>query len=197
MCVVKRTASLPAGVLFIAKASGLLAKRAVSKSVVSSYLSAVNQKLLFARQLLSQAGSKSNQQQGAAVTQSVAVQLHQAWLWHCRCVADTYKLKELDSVECANTLVDLLAEQGKTPGEATELQNLQNDPNSWLNELLKAHRYIYQLPTIRKAEMDVDRLPMVSLDAPEVVDWSLERAQLWLKNMQEVVERQREMMVEF
>jgi hypothetical protein len=146
---------------------------------------------------MSQAGTKSNQQQGAAVTQSVAVQLHQAWLWHCRCVADTYKLKELDSVECANTLVDLLAEQGKTPGEATELQNLQNDPNSWLNELLKAHRYIYQLPTIRKAEMDVDRLPIFSLDAPEVVDWSLERAQLWLSSMQELVDRQREMMVEF
>jgi len=45
--------------------------------------------------------------------------------------------------------------------------------------------------------MDVDRLPMISLDAPEAVDWSLERAELWLSNMQELVERQREMMVEF
>jgi hypothetical protein len=169
--------------------------------VVSSYLSAVNQKLLFARQLLAQAkaqaGTKKAQQQGTVLTQSVAVQLHQAWLWHCRSVAETYKLQELDSINCANTLVELLAAQGKTPGEATELQNLQNDPQSWLSELLKAHHYIYQLPTIRKAEMDVDRLPIFSLDAPEVVDWSLERAQLWLKNMQELVERQREMMVEF
>ena len=168
--------------------------------MLSTYLSAVNQKLLFSRQLLSQAeaaGTKKAQQQGAALTQSVAVQLHQAWLWHCRNVAETYKLQELDSVNCANTLVELLAGQGKTPGEATELQNLQNDPQSWVSELLKAHHYIYQLPTIRKAEMDVDRLPMISLDAPEVVDWSLERAQLWLSSMQELVERQREMMVEF
>jgi len=90
-----------------------------------------------------------------------------------------------------------LAAQGKTPGEATELQNLQNDPHSWLSELLKAHHYIYRLPTVRKAEMDVDRLPMISLDAPEAVDWSLERAELWLSNMQELVDRQREMMVEF
>jgi len=175
----------------------LLLKRVASKPVVSSYLSAVNQKLLFARQLLSQASAQKNQQQGAVFTQSVAVQLHQAWLWHCRCVAETYKLQELDSVNCGNTLVELLAAQGKTPGEATELQNLQNDPQSWLSELLKAHHHIYQLPTIRKAEMDVDRLPIFSLDAPAVVDWSLERAQLWLKNMQELVERQREMMVEF
>ena len=176
----------------------MLAKRAVSKPVVSSYLSAVNQKLLFARQLLSQASAKKNHhQQDAVFAQSVAVQLHQAWLWHCRSVGETYKLQELDAVGCANTLVELLAEQGKTPGEATELQNLQNDPQSWLSELLKAHSNIYKLPTIRKAEMDVDRLPMIALDAPDVIDWSLEPAQLWLDNMQEVVERQREMMVEF
>jgi hypothetical protein len=175
----------------------LLLKRVASKPVLSSYLSAVNQKLLFARQLLSRADAKKNQQQDTVLTQSVAVQLHQAWLWHCRNVAETYKLQELDSVNCANTLAELLAGQGKTPSEATELQNLQNDPRSWLSELLKAHHYIYQLPTIRRAEMDVDRLPIFSLDAPEVVDWSLERAQLWLNNMQELVERQREMMVEF
>ena len=165
--------------------------------MLSSYLSAVNQKLLFARQLLAQADSKTGQQQGTALAQSVAVQLNQAWLWHCRNVAETYKLQELDLVVCANTLVELLAAQGKTPGEATELQNLQNNPDSWLCELLKAHQYIYRLPTIRKAEMDVDRLPMIAVDAPEVVDWSLERAEIWLSRMQEVVERQREMMVEF
>jgi hypothetical protein len=182
---------------FITTESGLLQKKVASKAVVTTYLSAVNQKLLFARQLLSQAETKKGQQQATALSQSVAVQLHQAWLWHCRNVAETYKLQELDSVDCANTLVDLLAGQGKTPGEATELQNLQSDPQSWLSELLKAHRHIYLLPTIRKAEMDVDRLPIFALDAPETVDWSIERAQLWLSRMQELVERQREMMVEF
>ena len=169
--------------------------------MLSSYLSAVNQKLLFARQLLSQSDSKKGRQQSTAlyqsIAQSVAVQLHQAWLWHCRNVAESYKLQELDGVVCANTLVELLAAQGKTPGEATELQNLQNDPDSWLSGLLKAHQYIYKLPTVRKAEMDVDRLPLIAVDAPEVVDWSIERAEIWLINMQELVERQREMMIEF
>lgn len=171
--------------------------------MVSTYLSAVNQKLLFARQLLTGVSlidanaGKSSAQHSTALTQSVAVQLHQAWLWHCRNVAETYKLQELEAVECADTLVELLAEQGKTPGEATELQNLQNDPSSWVSELLKAHRYIYLLPTIRKAEMDVDRLPLIAVDAPDVVDWRVERAHLWLRKMHELVERQREMMVEF
>jgi hypothetical protein len=171
--------------------------------VVTTYLSAVNQKLLFARLLLTRVSqadtnaAKSTAQHSTALTQSVAVQLHQAWLWHCRNIAETYKLQDLDAIDCADTLVQLLAEQGKAPGEATELQNLQNDPHSWLSELLKAHSHIYLLPTIRKAEMDVDRLPLIAVDAPDVVDWSIERAHLWLSKMQELVERHREMMVEF
>ena len=185
----------------ISKLSAPGLEKAVNKPVRSSYLSAVNQKLLFARQLLSQSDSKKSRQQSTApfqsIAQSVAVQLHLSWLWHCRNVAESYKLQELDGVVCANTLVELLAAQGKTPGEATELQNLQNDPDSWLSGLLKAHQYIYKLPTVRKAEMDVDRLPLIAVDAPEVVDWSIERAEIWLINMQELVERQREMMIEF
>ena len=167
----------------------------------SSYLSAVNQKLLFSRQLIALFEQSQNprvkQSAGAAVAQSVTVQLHQAWLWHCRDVASSYKLKEIDLVDSAESLVALLAEQGKTPGEATELQNLQGDPVSWVSDMLKASGSLYRLPIIRKAEMDVDRLPMIALDAPEVVDWSVERATAWLDSMQELVNRQREMMVEF
>lgn len=165
--------------------------------MVTAYLSAVNQKLLFARQLLSRTDDKKSRQQGAAIAQSVAVQLYQAWLWHCRNIAENYKLQQVEAVDSANSLVDLLAEQGKTPGEATELQTLQNDPDSWVNDLLNAHRCLYQLPTIRKAEMDVNRLPVIAVDAPDQVDWSIERANHWYSRMQELVERHREMMVEF
>ena len=70
--------------------------------MVSTYISAVNQKLLFARQLLEMVGSAGinsvSSHQAAAVTQSVVVQLHQAWLWHCRNVAESYKLKEVELV---------------------------------------------------------------------------------------------------
>lgn len=165
--------------------------------MVTAYLSAVNQKLLFARQLLSRSDDKKSQQQAAAIAQSVAVQLYQAWHWHCRNIAENYKLQQVDAVDSANSLVTLLAEQGKTPGEATEMQTLENDPHSWLNELLNAHRCVYQLPTIRKAEMDMDRLPVIAVGVPDQVDWSLESARLWYNRMQELIERHREMMVEF
>ena len=94
--------------------------------MVSTYISAVNQKLLFARQLLQMVESAGitsvSSHQAAAVTQSVVVQLHQAWLWHCRNVAESYKLKEVELVTDGDSLVALLAQQNKCPGEATELQ---------------------------------------------------------------------------
>ncbi len=166
---------------------------------MSTYISAVNQKLLFARQLLRMlnATGSTSSHEIAATAQSVAVQLHQAWLWHCRNIAEGYKLQDLQSVTDGDSLVAQLAKQGKCPGEATELQALQQDPGSWLSELLLAYQNIYLLPVVRKAEMDVDRLPMIALDGPVVVEWSVERAQLWLQSLQELIDRQREMMIEF
>jgi hypothetical protein len=45
--------------------------------------------------------------------------------------------------------------------------------------------------------MDVDRLPMIALDGPVVVEWSVERAQVWLQSLEELIDRHREMMIEF
>ena len=82
------------------------------------------------------------------------------------------------------------------------MQALVADNGSWVAELLNAQTQVYELPVIRKAEMDVDRLPMIAVDATnaegaKLVEWTLERAQLWLNQLQELVERQRDMMVEF
>jgi hypothetical protein len=167
---------------------------------MSTHISAVNQKLLFARQLLrglDRDSSSASSHLIAATAQSVAVQLHQAWLWHCRNIAEGYKLRDLESVIDGDSLVAQLAKQGKCPGEATELQSLQQDSGSWLSELLTAHQNIYLLPVVRKAEIDVDRLPMIALDGPAVVEWSVERAHIWLQALQELIDRHREMMIEF
>lgn len=167
---------------------------------MSTHISAVNQKLVFARQLLRMldaTGSSATSHQVAVTAQSVAVQLHQAWLWHCRNVAEGYKLRDVESVTDGDTLVAQLAVQGKCPGEAVELQTLQHDSASWLSGLLRAHKDIYLLPVVRKAEMDADRLPMISLDGPAVVEWSVAAAQLWLHSMEELIDRHREMMIEF
>ena len=190
---------------------GLQRKRAVINPVaLSVYLSAVNQKLLFARQLIALLDSGKSSRQGAfkdshqveAIAQSVAVQLYQAWHFHLRDIASNYKLASPDDVTSAEILVEMLAAEDKCPAEATEMQALVADSESWVAELFNAQAQVYELPVIRKAEMDVDRLPMIAVDATnaegaKLVEWTLERAQLWLTQLQELVERQRDMMVEF
>jgi hypothetical protein len=177
---------------------------------LSVYLSAVNQKLLFAKQLIALLDSAKSSRQGAfkdshqveAIAQSVAVQLYQAWHFHLRDIASNYKLASPDDVTSAEILVEMLAAEDKCPAEATEMQALVADSESWVAELFNAQAQVYELPVIRKAEMDVDRLPMIAVDATnaegaKLVDWTLERAQLWLTQLQELVDRQRDMMVEF
>ncbi|MBT5577391.1 MAG: hypothetical protein HN817_07780 [Porticoccaceae bacterium] len=175
---------------------------------VSVYLSAVNQKLLFAKQLLAmtasiklsaRAGLKDSHQV-SAICQSVALQLYQAWHWHLLDIASNYKLPDPQLATGADKLVSLLEQAGKCPAEATEMQNLADDKSSWAVELFSAHAGLYELPSIRKAEMDADRLPMIAVgtvDERNSVDWRLETAENWLAQMQELVERQRDMMVEF
>ena len=68
--------------------------------------------------------------------------------------------------------------------------------------MLYAYSQLSSLPIIRKAQMDTDRLPMLSLDDAsnakrKAVDWELELALHWSKQMNELVERHRDMMIEF
>ena len=65
-----------------------------------------------------------------------------------------------------------------------------------------AYSQLADLPEIRKAEMDVDRLPVLALESglgggKKIVDWNLSTAKNWSKQMVELVDRQREMMIEF
>ena len=168
---------------------------------LSTYLSAVNQKCLFATQLLASANEK-NSHQTEAVAQSVALQLYQAWHWHLCDIASSYKVPDADRVTDAESLIEMLEAMGKCPAEALEMRCLLADRDSWAAQLLTAHSQLYQLPLIRKAEMDADRLPIIAVDAlaadgEQRVEWRLESARKWLESMRELIERHRDMMVEF
>ena len=84
---------------------------------LSTYLSAVNQKCLFATQLLASANEK-NSHQTEAVAQSVALQLYQAWHWHLCDIASSYKVPDADRVTDAESLIEMLEAMGKCPAEA-------------------------------------------------------------------------------
>lgn len=167
-----------------------------------SYLAAVNQKLLFAKRLikLTETGTEVRDKHfSKALAQSVVLQLYHAWAWHLQDVASNYKVQDPSAVNSIEQLVQLLKADGKAPAEATELHNLALSKDSWLYHLLAAYQQLFLLPEIRKAEMDIDRLPLLSLDASDsgIVDWGILEAVDWTQKMIELVDRQREMMIEF
>ena len=192
---------------FIPKVNGLLQKNlAVSSVSACSYLAAVNQKLLFAKKLTqlvdSAQGSVNDRHVQAVIAQSIATQLFYAWNWHIKDVASNYKVKDPSAIKSVDDLVEILKADGKEPGEATELKNLFDSPTSWVRDLVDAYSQLADLPEIRKAEMDVDRLPVLALETglgggKKIVDWNLSTAENWSKQMVELVDRQREMMIEF
>ena len=171
-----------------------------------SYLSAVNQKLLFAKKLIKLIDSNSAAIQDrhlrVATAQSITLHLGQAWSWHLQDVATNYKVKDPSIVNSVDDLEKSLLDEGKQPAESTELKQLFYSTNTWANNMLYAYSQLSSLPAIRKAEMDSDRLPMLSLDDAsdsqrKAADWDLTEAISWSKQMNELVERHRDMMIEF
>ena len=171
-----------------------------------SYLSAVNQKLLFAKKLIklidSNAVASQDRHMQVALAQSVTLHLGQAWAWHLQDVASNYKVKDASIINSVDDLEQSLLADGKQPAESTELKQLFYTDGSWANNMLYAFCQLSDLPIIRKAEMDSDRLPMLSLDDAsnsrrKAVDWDLAEAMDWSKKMNEIVERHRDMMIEF
>ena len=170
------------------------------------YLSAVNQKLLFAKKLIKLIDSNSVASQDrhmrVALAQSITLHLGQAWAWHLQDVASNYKVKDASIINSVDDLEQSLLADGKQPAESTELKQLFYSDESWANNMLYAFSQLSDLPIIRKAEMDSDRLPMLSLDDAsnsrrKAVDWDLTEAMDWSKKMNELVERHRDMMIEF
>jgi hypothetical protein len=171
-----------------------------------SYLSAVNQKLLFAKKLIKLIDSNStashDRHMRVALAQSITLHLGQAWAWHLQDVATNYKVKDPSIISSVDDLEQSLLDDGKQPAESTELKQLFNSNDSWANHMLFAYSQLSSLPVIRKSEMDSDRLPMLSLDDAsnsqrKAVDWNLTEAMDWSKQMNELVERHRDMMIEF
>ncbi|MGB2106190.1 MAG: DUF6586 family protein [Porticoccaceae bacterium] len=171
-----------------------------------SYLSAVNQKLLFAKKLIklidSNSAASQDRHMRAALAQSITLHLGQAWSWHLQDVATNYKVKDPAIINSVDDLEQSLMDDGKQPAESTELKQLFYSNDSWANHMLYAYSQLSSLPVIRKAEMDSDRLPMLSLDDAsnsqrKAVDWNLTEAMDWSKQMNELVERHRDMMIEF
>lgn len=166
---------------------------------MSAYLSAVNRKRLYAALLLELGEQEEQRHRQQALLQGAVLHLRCAFEFYLMEMADTYQCADPDTVSDVSTLVDALAALDKAPAESREIQHLATTPGSWLYRLLDCHAALVRISDIPAArgEEHEGLIPAVSTVRRE--DWSLLESDdlaRWVGAFDEMVERQRQFMVE-
>lgn len=186
---------------------------------MNPYLSAVNQKLFFCNLLLKQgvkgepeksssvqSNVQSSTQLEEALCQSALYQLEAAYGQYLREIAATYQFKSPETVSSAESLATALFSINKHPAEAQEILSLLEQKNSWLSQLLNAHKSLSsissQLATPSASNSAVsgsNNSPIAVVEVKQLDDidtLGYELLMNWHKAFVEMVNRHREMMVE-
>lgn len=96
---------------------------------------------------------------------------------------------ESDSLQ---VIADSLESQGRASIEVKELQQLSEEPCSWLSQLLQAWAQLVSAPSNTKDKLDSPNLiPLHNLAASELVTISDEVLLQWHASLSELVRRQR------
>lgn len=160
---------------------------------MSSPLSRVNQKLYFARLLLTEMAGEKDPRRQQLVAESLLFQLRLAYHFHLGHVAASYQCADSGAVASAGDLVRALEALDKSPAEAREIETLAATRGSWLNGLLAAWEQAFSPPDSAGAASGEGLIPVT-----QVVVEALDQETLgaWLRALTELVERHREVMVE-
>lgn len=170
---------------------------------MNPYLSAVNQKLFFCNLLLKQGTGGEPEKPLAvqleqALCQSALYQLEAAYGYYLQEIAATYQFKSPETVSSVESLADSLSSINKHPAEAQEIQSLLEQKNTWLSQLLSAHKRLSTISSqAEKSSVSNSPIAIVEvkqLDNVETLDYDLLGS--WHKSFVEMVNRHREMMVE-
>jgi len=174
---------------------------------MNPYLSAVNQKLFFCNLLLKQgAGGKPekplsvqlNVQLEQALCQSALYQLEAAFGYYLQEIAATYQFKSPETVRSVESLADSLSSINKHPAEAQEIQSLLEQKDTWLTQLLNAHKRLSTVSSESEKSL-VSNSPIAIVEVKQVddvQDLDYDLLSDWHKSFVEMVNRHREMMVE-
>ncbi len=166
---------------------------------MDSYTSAVNQKLLFASLLHKQmAGAGDNRHLKAALGQGAVFHLVHAYRHHLREVAAGYQCPQPPSMDGAGDLLAALGAMDKWPGEAREMQHLEEEAGSWLNSLLASFAGFGEVEAGGGAGPEQEGLIATrqASDRDSLPDLTPAVVAGWLEALRELVERHREVMFE-
>jgi len=173
-----------------------------------SYRALVSQHLSSARLVLAQLSAQANTSQALqrALEHSALHLLHSVYLCQLRVIADNYHCADVAAICDIQTLQQVLAGADMPAPEAAEIEVLVVE--GWLGELLKAHRQLCLPPT--SAQTPAVAMPTTSrsdialrdegpedLEGPEDRPLNVKTLQGYWQRLDELVQRQSEMMLEY
>ncbi len=167
---------------------------------MKSWTSLVNEKLFISKLLLEQL-DKLHDPYGhlqKGLCESAVYQLECGYRHHLRAVAENYNIRSAAEISSVNELIAALEAVGKHPAEAEEMADLEENEESWLGQLLATWRSFSRLPAAEVAGESSGPIPLLQLYPAPALN-ALDRAQIqsWIDGFRELVERHREVMVEW
>ncbi|MFA5548544.1 MAG: DUF6586 family protein [Porticoccaceae bacterium] len=162
---------------------------------MSIYRGKVNQKLFFARLLADEFDHAADAHHQRLRLESLLFQLYLAYHFHLRHIAASYQCRAPEDVHAVDDLVQQLAAGNKSPAEAAEIQALLGAPGGWLKPMLAAYRACLGASQDTPGGVAEGLIPVAQVDGPE--EFTVDTARQWLQGLTELVERQRDTMVEY
>lgn len=160
-------------------------------------LPVVNQKRLYSQLLLEEAKKAEGQphlQRG--LLEGALLHLNQARLFYLEEVAESYQCPQPAVARTATLLAEQLAGINKYPAEASELVALSEDKSSWYAQLGRCAQYLGLSPKQPKPA-GAGLINVFDVDAEDgPAELTFATLEAWLQAFIEMVERQRQVMVE-
>jgi len=166
--------------------------------VNNSFRSLVNAHLRKATALLEHC-KLIQQEQGSRLTQDALVesslfQLHLTLMNFLREIAENYQVGKAENIFCTADLAAALQQIDKQPAELTEIQTSEQE--GWLSELKAAYTAVISGESSNKSSAAIQPAGMIQTKQLGNETLNITRAEDWLNKTRELIERQREMMVE-
>ncbi len=159
----------------------------------------VNRQLVLAGQHLQippEGTSASARLRHTGLLESALFHLYRAYLEMLRELAANYQVPQPGQISELSQLQSALAAAGKTPGEVAELVELRR--NGFLAELIDCWQHFFAAPPEPGKEQPQSRPEgMISLRSLSNRDLDQARLEDWLRRLEEISDRHRNVMVEY
>lgn len=172
-----------------------------------SHLQLVNQKLAFANSIIASlttsddtATTKLQQQ---ALTDAAVFHLATALHFYVRELAEQHRIMGLQGISSITDLASTLQKLDKYSSEVSELFELEQTNNSWLNQLTRYHAQLFRSPEKAKEkkafgqENAINVIELSDADEAASLNLTVDVLVTWLNEFRSLITRQRETTAEY